>query len=184
MFHFNDFFPFIDQQSPDMRLDSLFYTPRDLYVGAIVEFNKHTFLLASADEYVFSYMERPAEIENFPQSNLRVILTEVIRCVEENGGIKAMMATFLAKDPDDSGYVMESTFRDILHGFVGYNLSEHQVISIGNITINFFQKINVTFLHRKWISPRKLIPAQGKVFPRAVFTPRGSALQPRAKRGL
>ena len=43
---------------------------------------------------------------------------------------------------------------------------------------------NVTFLHRKWISPRKLIPAQGKVFPRAVFTPRGSALQPRAKRGL
>ena len=43
---------------------------------------------------------------------------------------------------------------------------------------------NVTFLHRKWISPRKLIPAQGKVYPRAVFTPRGSALQPRAKRGL
>ena len=120
-----------------MRLDSLFYTPRDLYVGAIVEFNKHTFLLASADEYVFSYMERPAEIENFPQSNLRVILTEVIRCVEENGGIKAMMATFLAKDPDDSGYVMESTFRDILHGFVGYNLSEHQVISIGKV-YNFF----------------------------------------------
>ena len=30
---------------------------------------------------------------------------------------------------------------------------------------------NVTFLHRKWNSPRKLIPAQGKVFPRAVFNP-------------
>ena len=43
---------------------------------------------------------------------------------------------------------------------------------------------NVTFLNRKWISPRKLIPDQGKVYPRAVFTPRGSALQPRAKRGL
>ena len=43
---------------------------------------------------------------------------------------------------------------------------------------------NVTFLNRNWISPRKLIPDQGKVYPRAVFTPRGSALQPRAKRGL
>ena len=119
-----------DIQSPDLRLDSLFYTPRDLYVGAIVEFNKHTFLLTSADEYVFSYMERPAEIENFPQSNLKVILAEVIRCVEENGGVKAMMAMFLGKDPEDSGYVMESQFRDILHHYVGYNLSEHQVISI------------------------------------------------------
>ena len=29
----------------------------------------------------------------------------------------------------------------------------------------------VTFLHRKWISPRKLFLAQGKVFPRAVFNP-------------
>ena len=43
---------------------------------------------------------------------------------------------------------------------------------------------NGTFLNRKWISPRKLIPAQGKVFPRAVFTPRGSAFTSRAKRGL
>jgi hypothetical protein len=36
---------------------------QDLYVGAIVTFNKHTFLLTSADEYVFSYMERPNERE-------------------------------------------------------------------------------------------------------------------------
>lgn len=53
-----------EHQSPDLRLDSLFYSPQDLYVGAIVEFNKHTFLLTSADEYVFSYMERPSEVEN------------------------------------------------------------------------------------------------------------------------
>ena len=85
----------VEIQSSDMRLDSLFYEPRDLYVGAIVEFNKHSFLLTSADEYVFSYMERPSEIENFPQSNLKVILAEVIRCVEEKGGVKPMMAMFL-----------------------------------------------------------------------------------------
>ena len=52
-----------EMQSSDMRLDSLFYGPEDLYVGAIVEFNKHTFLLTSADDYVFAYMERPSEIE-------------------------------------------------------------------------------------------------------------------------
>ena len=52
-----------DMQSPDLKLDSLYYSPQDLYVGAIVEFNKHTFLLTSADEYVFSYMERPSERE-------------------------------------------------------------------------------------------------------------------------
>ena len=53
----------VEMQSSDMRLDSLFYGQTDLYVGAIVEFFKHTFLLTSADEYVFSYMERPSEIE-------------------------------------------------------------------------------------------------------------------------
>ena len=70
-------------QSLDLTLDSLYYTPQDLYVGAIVEFNKHTFLLTSADEYVYSYMERPSEVETFPQSNLRVITEEVVNCVRE-----------------------------------------------------------------------------------------------------
>jgi hypothetical protein len=42
---------------------SLYYTSHDLYVGAIVTINKHTFLLTAADEYVFSYMERPQERE-------------------------------------------------------------------------------------------------------------------------
>jgi hypothetical protein len=43
--------------------ESLYYTSQDLYVGAIITLNKHTFLLTSADEYVFSYMERPEERE-------------------------------------------------------------------------------------------------------------------------
>ena len=70
-------------QSKDLTLDSLYYTPQDLYVGAIVEFNKHVFLLTSADEYVYSYMERPSEVETFPQSNLRIIVDEVVNCVRE-----------------------------------------------------------------------------------------------------
>ena len=35
-----------------------FYKAEDLFVGAIVTFNEHTFLLTEADEYVFAFMER------------------------------------------------------------------------------------------------------------------------------
>ena len=47
----------------------------------------------------------------FPQSNLRVIIEEVINCLQEKGGIKALMNDFMNKDPEDSGFVMESLFR-------------------------------------------------------------------------
>ena len=52
-----------EEQNPDPRLHSLNYTLNDLYVGAIVNFNSHHFLITSADEYVFSYMERESEKE-------------------------------------------------------------------------------------------------------------------------
>ena len=52
-----------EEQSQDLSLDSIFYTSQDLYVGSIITLNKHTFLLTSADEYVFTYMERPEERE-------------------------------------------------------------------------------------------------------------------------
>ena len=50
----------------------------------------------------------------FPQSNLRIIIDEVINCVQEKGGIKSLMAEFLNRDPDDNGYIMESYFRYII----------------------------------------------------------------------
>ena len=41
-----------------------------------------------------------------------------------------MMSDYLGHDPDDSGYVREDIFREILQNYVGYNLSEHQIITI------------------------------------------------------
>ena len=35
-----------------------FFKAEDLFVGAIVIFNEHSFLLTEADEYVFAFMER------------------------------------------------------------------------------------------------------------------------------
>lgn len=52
-----------EYQSDDPARDSLFYLSSDLYVGAIVKFNEHTFLLTEADDYVFAFMERDDERE-------------------------------------------------------------------------------------------------------------------------
>ena len=41
----------------------VYYEPQDLYIGAAVSFNRHSFKLIDADEYAISYMEnRPGEI--------------------------------------------------------------------------------------------------------------------------
>ena len=37
-----------------------YYSATDLYVGGLVEFNKHRFLLIDADEYAYNYMENHA----------------------------------------------------------------------------------------------------------------------------
>ena len=81
--------------------------------------------------------------------------------------------------------MVEEFQRNFQDGTLFGNYGVDNVNRISKIIDDKMQlKDNGTFLNRNWISPRKLIPAQGKVFPRAVFTPRGSALQPRAKRGL
>ena len=61
-----------EEQNPDPRLHSLHYTLNDLYVGAIVNFNSHHFLITAADEYVFAYMQRDSEKEKVTD-NLSII---------------------------------------------------------------------------------------------------------------
>ena len=46
-----------------------FYTAKDLYVGAILKINAHTFLLTDADDYTFSYMERQEETEKVERAD-------------------------------------------------------------------------------------------------------------------
>jgi len=47
----------------------------------------------------------------YPQSNIRVIMDEVLKLVQANGGAKQLMARYIEMDPDDAGYVSEKTFR-------------------------------------------------------------------------
>ena len=61
-------------QSDDPSVHSTYYSAHDFYVGSILEINIHAFLLTSADEYVFDFMERNDHREQFAHSNIRVIL--------------------------------------------------------------------------------------------------------------
>ena len=45
---------------------SQYYQANDLYVGAVVEFHKHRFILLDADEYAYNYMERHPEMVCVP----------------------------------------------------------------------------------------------------------------------
>ena len=107
-------------QSDDPALHSTYYTAQDIYVGAILEINSHTFLITTADDYVFDFMEREEFREQFAHSNIRVVLNKVAARVGEQ--FKAMMARFMRDDPSDVGLCSESVFRTVVDQFVGLML--------------------------------------------------------------
>lgn len=115
-------------QSDDPAIHSAYYNAQDLYVGAILEINCHTFLITTADDYVFDFMERDEFREQFAHSNIRVLLNKIAVKVGEQ--FKQMMARFMRDDPSDVGYVPESVFRAVLDQFIGFDLSEHEIITL------------------------------------------------------
>ena len=115
-------------QSDDPANHSVFYTAQDLYVGAIITFNSHDFLITDADDYVFDFMEKENFREQFIHSNIRVILNKVAILLGTK--VKAMMARFMENDSQDRGLVMETVFRNVLNEFTGLNLTEHEIITL------------------------------------------------------
>ena len=115
-------------QPEDPAVHSSYYTAQDLYVGAILTINSHDFLITTADDYVFDFMEREQFREQFAHSNIRVVLNKVAAKVGEM--FKQLMARFMRDDPSDIGHVRESVFRSILDEFVGFDLSEHELITL------------------------------------------------------
>ena len=64
-------------QSDDPANHSHYYSAQDLYVGAIISFHSHQFLITDADDYVFDFMEKEEFREQFVHSNIRIILNKV-----------------------------------------------------------------------------------------------------------
>ena len=97
-------------------------------MGAMLEIQSHVFLVTAADDYVFDFMERDAHREQFSHSNIRAVINKV--AVKVGDQFKTVMARFMRDDPTDTGTVSESVFRTVLDEFVGFDLSEHEVITI------------------------------------------------------
>ena len=45
-------------------------------------------------------------------------------------------ARFMSHDPADSGLITETMFRQVIDHFVGFDLSEHEIITISKLHFN------------------------------------------------
>jgi hypothetical protein len=94
-----------------------YYGIQDLYVGASLEINRHSFVLLDADEFVLNYMEsRPHE---FPRSNVDVVKAgnkELLACVSGEE-----LAKF---DRDGSGLVDRKDLVNVVKQIAGNQLCD------------------------------------------------------------
>ena len=66
----------------------------------------------------------------YPHSNVRLILNKLDGVISAES-IKKLMARFMAEDSEaDAGTIHERMFRTILREFIGYELSEHELITL------------------------------------------------------
>ena len=77
---------------------------------------------------IIDNQEREEHKEQFPHSNIRVILNKV--AAKTGDKFKAVMAQLMGEDPSDGGAVRESVFRGVLDHWLGYELTEHEVITL------------------------------------------------------
>jgi len=101
----------------------VYYTAADFEVGKEININNFFFVLDDADEFALNYME--ADSDDFPQSDLFVIITSIKGDREANEKAKA---AFEAKDPELNGYVSVNDAKTIL--MQTYGLIEHQALTI------------------------------------------------------
>jgi len=100
-----------------------FYKPTNMFVGSVMEFRRHRFVLIEADEYTLNYMEN----KKFPSSDVSVIvdrLKEKFR--ESNSKIRESFRRF---DRDHSGALNMAEFREVLHQF-NFDVSDQELITI------------------------------------------------------
>merc|ERR1712100_451967 len=100
-----------------------FYKPSDMYVGSVMEFRKHRFVLIEADEYTLNYMEN----KKFPSSDVSVIVEKLKEKLREQSVL--IRDTFRRFDKDHSGALNMAEFRDVLKRF-NFDCSDQELITI------------------------------------------------------
>jgi len=100
-----------------------FYKPGNMFVGSVMEFRKHRFVLIEADEYTLNYMEN----KKFPSSDVTEIVNKLKTKFREQSVL--IRDTFRKFDKDHSGSLNMAEFRDILRKF-NFEVSDQELITI------------------------------------------------------
>jgi len=94
---------------------SEYYRAHDIYIGAEVNFNDHTFVIVDCDEYAMAYME--AHSSEFPVADALEIMAGL-------GGIKSKIAAF-------AGDAEQMPYTQFAEGLKQAGLVEHQIATLG-----------------------------------------------------
>ena len=100
-----------------------FYTPKDMMVGARMEFRKHFFILIEADEYTLNFMSN----KKFPGSDVTAIVEKLKNKFREQSVL--IRDTFRRVDEDHSGTLNMHEFKGALKKF-NFDVSDQELISI------------------------------------------------------
>merc|ERR1711959_112477 len=100
-----------------------FYKPTDMYVGSVMEFRKHRFVLIEADEYTLNYMEN----KKFPSSDVSAIVEKLKDKFRESS--VHIRDSFRRFDRDHSGALNMAEFRDALKQF-NFDVTDQELITI------------------------------------------------------
>ncbi|CAB4034756.1 EF-hand domain-containing family member C2-like, partial [Paramuricea clavata] len=83
-----------------------YYSSRDLFIGAHVEFLKHKFIITDADEYAVYYIEK--NNKEYLQANVPIILSKLREITDKH--LEDVRSFFAQADPQDSGYISYDNF--------------------------------------------------------------------------
>lgn len=103
-----------------------YYSANDLYVGTVVVFNNHPFVLIDADEYAFGYMEAHNE---FDKANINIVLAKIKQGMSAKGDDQDMMA-FFARQAGGRTKMPYEQFHDLLLQVAPGLLSEHEIMTV------------------------------------------------------
>jgi len=94
-----------------------------MFVGAVMEFRKHRFVLIEADEYTLNYMEN----KKFPSSDVNSIVEKLKEKFRESSVL--IRDAFRRFDRDHSGALNMAEFRDALRQF-NFDVTDQELITI------------------------------------------------------
>ncbi|KAK3586545.1 hypothetical protein CHS0354_022677 [Potamilus streckersoni] len=107
---------------------SEYYLSHDLFVGALVDFNSHKFILIDADEYAFRYMEQHQE--EFPRGNVQSILQKLYHVIGKNED--EVRSFFIRNDPNGCGILQYEQLGALMRQ-MDPTISDHEIMSLARM---------------------------------------------------